>query len=373
MPILRRAAPECLLQRRAAPYASAPVNAAPATIRRVGRTSTSPARRSEPTSATTPCAVHTTKSAARIATFVPNSVVCGAMSSVASRPTPMAYTRRPPRLAGIVFGSVIMKKRKTRISGEETRSHQNSAPSIGPTCQAAVIVWPLAASTPIPAANASQNPTAIPTRWSRRRMRNPPATISPIATTSAGDSGPHHSASGSARSAPRSRKQSTSPKFDGLKMCRPRTRMRYFESSAIADVPGEDPPAVHAPPVAVLGSRDAEDEGDAVAGQERTRRPHEHALAAEGDRDLEDPGDRERDQDLRDRQLEVERDLPEHLERDDDGREVEARVAQRREQDRVRGTSDSQCRPVDADRGGRAHLLLMLVVLERIRWCSMGA
>ena len=40
------------------------------------------------------------------------------------------------RLAGVVFGSVIMKKRKTRISGEVTSSHQNCLPSIGPTCQA---------------------------------------------------------------------------------------------------------------------------------------------------------------------------------------------------------------------------------------------
>ena len=75
----------------------------------------------------------------------------------------------------------------------------------------------------------------------------------------------------------------------------------------------EDPPAVHAPPVTMLGARHAQHEGDAVSGQEGTRRPHEHALAAERDRDLEDPGDRERDQDLRDRQLEVERDLPEYL------------------------------------------------------------
>ena len=91
--------------------------------------------------------------------------------------------------------------------------------------------------------------------------------------------------------------------------------------------PGEDPPAVHAPPVAVLGSGHAEDEGDAVSRQECARRPHDDALAEERDRDLEDPGDRERDEDLRDRQLEVERDLPEHLERDDHAREVEARVA----------------------------------------------
>ena len=49
----------------------------------------------------------------------------------------------------------------------------------------------------------------------------------------------------------------------------------------------EDPPAVQAPPVAVLGAGDAEHERDAVAGQERARRPHEHLPPAERDRDLE--------------------------------------------------------------------------------------
>ena len=161
------------------------------------------------------------------------------------------------RPAGMVFGSVIMKKRKTRISGDETSSHQNSAPSIGPTCHAAVIVCPLAASTPIPAANASQNPTAIPTRCRRRRMRNPPATMSTSAMTSAGESGPHQSASGSARCAPRSRKQRTRPKFDGLKMCRPRTRIRYFESNATAEVPAKihHPFVLHQSPCSVPGTR----------------------------------------------------------------------------------------------------------------------
>ena len=67
-------------------------------------------------------------------------------------------------------------------------------------------------------------------------------------------------------------------------------------------------------------------------------------LAAERDRDLEDPGDGERDEDLRDRQLEVERDLPEDLQRDDHPCEMEARVAQRRQQDGVVRASDPQRR-----------------------------
>jgi hypothetical protein len=122
----------------------------------------------------------------------------------------------------MVLGSVIMKKRKTRISGEVTRTHQNSAPSIGPTCQAAVIVCPLAASTPMPAANASQKPTAISVRCRRPRIAKPPATMIASASTSAGESGPHQNSSGSARSGPSKRKQGTRPKFEGLNTWRPR-------------------------------------------------------------------------------------------------------------------------------------------------------
>ena len=40
---------------------------------------------------------------------------------------------------GVVFGSVIMKKRKIITSGESTTTRQNSKPVIGPRCQRAVI------------------------------------------------------------------------------------------------------------------------------------------------------------------------------------------------------------------------------------------
>ena len=43
-------------------------------------------------------------------------------------------------LGGVaVFGSVIMKKRKTSTSGEVTSTHQKEKPLIGPRCQRAVI------------------------------------------------------------------------------------------------------------------------------------------------------------------------------------------------------------------------------------------
>ena len=115
----------------------------------------------------------------------------------------------------------------------------------------------------------------------------------------------------------------------------------------------EDPGAVHAPPVAVLGARHAEDEGDAVAGQEGARGPHEHALGSERDRDLEDRGREERDEDLRDRQLEVEGDLAEDLQRDDHACEMQPRIAHRRQQHRVVRAPDPYRRA--AGEGRRAH------------------
>ena len=197
---------------------SAPARDPATATRRGARIARRGATRVEPRTTRRGRAAQTTKSALSTATFVANSVVNGAIRSVASSPTPTAYARRPARLSGIVRGSVIMKKRNTRISGDDTSVHQNSAPSIGPTCQAAVIVCPVTASSPIPAAKDNQKPTAIPVRCSLRRITKPPVTMTASASTSAGESGPHQNASGSARSGPRSRKQGTRPKFDGLKM-----------------------------------------------------------------------------------------------------------------------------------------------------------
>ena len=52
------------------------------------------------------------------ATFVPNSLVCGAISRVLATATRKPNAIRPRRPVGTVFGSVIMKKRKIRTSGE---------------------------------------------------------------------------------------------------------------------------------------------------------------------------------------------------------------------------------------------------------------
>ena len=195
--------------------------------------------------------------AASTATFVANSVVWGAIRSTASRPIEAPNARRATRPSGTVFGSVIMKKRNTRISGENTRIRHSSESVIGPRCQRAVIAWSVAASTAIPAANTSQKPIATPIKRSRRRIAKPPATIRVRASASHTDIGPHQKSRGSARDEPRTRKHTTRPKLDGLKTWRPRKRIRYLESSEIAAVPAKihHPCMLHQSPCSVPGTR----------------------------------------------------------------------------------------------------------------------
>ena len=117
----------------------------------------------------------------------------------------------------------------------------------------------------------------------------------------------------------------------------------------------EDPGPVQAPPVAVLGAGDAQDEGDPVARQECARRPHERPLTPEHDHGLEHGARDHRDENLRDRELEAERRLAEHLERDDREREMEPRVGPPRQDDRIARTADQHRRPACAQGSARAH------------------
>src|SRR5437879_5178637 len=82
-------------------------------------------------------------------TLVATSVRIGATSSDEKNATAAAYTTRATRPIGAVRGSVIMKNRKMRISGEVTRTDQNSHPLTEPTCQRAVIACPLSTTMPI--------------------------------------------------------------------------------------------------------------------------------------------------------------------------------------------------------------------------------
>src|SRR3954466_16314187 len=208
-----------------------------------------------------------------------------------------------------------MKKRKTRTSGEVTSTHQKWKPSTGPRCQRATIACPASATSPIPTENDAQKPSATRRSPRRRRIAKPPVTITASATKSHHDIGPLRKSSGFARPRPRMRKQRTSPTFDGLKTCSPRQQGAPFESQFHGAAPAdevlreqrdrrgadEDPRAAETPPVAVLCARHAKHEGDAVPGQHRARRPHEHALRPKYDRELEQRARPDREQNLRDR------------------------------------------------------------------------
>ena len=300
-------------------------------------------------------AAQTMKREESTATFVANSVVCGAARSAASSPIATAYTRRPTFPAGIVFGSVIMKKRKTRISGEKARTCQKYQSETGPRCQRAVIAWPLAASTAMLATNVTQNPMCDPQQAQAQEDRE-----------SAGDDDRDRECEpGRHRPPPelerigmlRAEQQEAQdePEVRGVEDVAAPELDQVFRQQRDGSGAGEDPPAVHAPPVSVLGPRHAEDEGDAVTGEQSAGRPENHVLAPEGDAHLEHRTGQQRDEDLGDREAEVERHLPEHLQRDDHRREVKARVADRRQQDRIRPAADPQGRLAGAGFGGRAH------------------
>ena len=193
----------------------------------------------------------------------------------------------------------------------------------------------------MPAANTTQNPIAIPSRWSRRRMARPPITISAIAIASA------------------AAKHRPPPEVEwlGARTAQEHEAENEADVRRVEDVaavipdqvlgeqrdrrrPGEDPPPVHAPPVPVHRARDPKDERDTVSGEEQARRPDDRVLLPEGDRGLEHRAHEQRDQDLGDREAEVERHLPQDLQRHDHGREVQPGIAQRRQQHRVRRAAD---------------------------------
>ena len=239
-----------------------------------------------------------------------------------------------------------MKNRKTSTSGELIRIHHRFQPVIGPRCQRAVIWWPASASTPIPTANDAQNPSATRRRCRRRRIVNPPVTMIASASAIHHDIGPHQKSSGSARPRPSDQEAGDEPDVRRVEDVLALPLDHVLREQRAAGDRHVQPPVAEAPPVAVLHARDAKHERDAVAREQGARRPHDHPLRAERDRDLEHRAGAERHQDLRDREPEVERDLPEHLQRRDRRRQVEAGVAQLREDDRIR-------RPADRDGGHR--------------------
>src|SRR3954468_16093103 len=84
-------------------------------------------------------AAHATASATNSANFVANSVPAALANNALISPMDAPNSTRPRGDAGIVCGSVIMKKRKINTSGEVTRIHQYDPPLTVPTCHRAVI------------------------------------------------------------------------------------------------------------------------------------------------------------------------------------------------------------------------------------------
>ncbi len=123
--------------------------------------------------------------------------------------------------------------------------------------------------------------------------------------------------------------------MDGLKTCRPRKRIRYFDSSEIAAVPAKihHPCMLHQSPCSVPGTRRMNATpfpvSRALAGHMITCCCRK-VIATSSTAQV-----RRRDQDLGDREAEVERHLSQDLQRDDHAREVQAGVAQGGQQHRV--------------------------------------
>ena len=97
----------------------------------------------------------------------------------------------------------------------------------------------------------------------------------------------------------------------------------------------EDVPVAGVPGLVLWRPDDAQDQGHAAAGEHRARRPDERATLTESDRDLEDRAGQDRREDLGHADLEVQADLAEDVDRDDHGRDVQARIADARQEQRI--------------------------------------
>src|SRR5205809_5204045 len=92
---------------------------------------------------------------------------------------------------------------------------------------------------------------------------------------------------------------------------------------------------MRAPPLAVQRPGHAEDERRAVAGEQAAGRPQDHLVLEKGDAELDQRADREADEDLGDREAEVEDCLAQGLQGEQDGGDVQAWVAEAGQQHRV--------------------------------------
>ncbi len=132
-----------------------------------------------------------------------------------------------------------MNKAKIRISGDVTRIRHSSEPHIGVACQLATMQWSGAPTRAraTKAANAAMKPSSRPISRSSHAIRRPPTIRIAYVTIIHGPIGIHHRSSGSTRVGPRAANAATSATFEGLKMCRPRHRIRYFVAIPSATTP----------------------------------------------------------------------------------------------------------------------------------------
>ena len=280
-------------------------------------------------------AAQTTTRPASSPTLVPNSSVCGASRSVLATPTRRPNTTRPTRPAGTVLGSVIMKNRKIRTSGEVTITRQKSKPQTGANAQFAVMQWPEPARRPTPTARVD------PERRREGEEVQPPRDQQPADD----DDGVGRDHPDVQRRPPEVERLDPRAAEDDERDDQPDVgRVEHVRTAVADDVlrqereAGDDRehvPGVRVPRVVRRRPDDAQDEGDAAAGQHRARRPDERAGLPEGQDDLDDRAGQDRREDLRHAHLEVQPDLPEDVDRDDDRGDMQPRIADVRQDQRV--------------------------------------
>ena len=130
--------------------------------------------------------------------------------------------------------------------------------------------------------------------------------------------------------------------FEGLKTWEPAVPDDVLREERERRDAGEHVPLVGAPVVVERRTGNTEDERDAAAGQHRAGRPHEGPRSAERQRHLEDRARQDRRQDLRHADLEPQPDLPEDVDRDDDGSDVQPRIAGVRQDHGVRAPAERE-------------------------------
>ena len=160
-----------------------------------------------------------------------------------------------------------------------------------------------------------------------RRTQIAPTRITARAAMTGRSSGPHQRYCGKTWTGPDDEQHPDDPDIRGVEAVAPAGPHRVLHEQRPERREDEEVDPVQAPPVAVLGARRAQDERDAVAGQQRAGGPREDALALERHGRVDDRADADRHEDLRDRELELQHGLAQDLERDDHRRELQPRVA----------------------------------------------